>query len=397
MNTFNGSPTLRPNIDALTSLRFFAAMYVLLFHFGAGFSHRAGLPVFIVTFLENGWFGVSAFFVLSGFILTYTYRDGVIGQRGPLDFAIARVARIYPVYLLALIIALPLLPSGLELLPTLKTLALVQAWGPVESSQGYYWITQAWSLSVEMFFYVLFPSLIFAFRRIGIAQAWAGIVIVALLMVGLATPPLRPAMLAPALFSWMADVPLPIYRLLEFLYGIFLCKLFLSARGPGSPSQASILIVSGCLIILLSVTRFAPLVAAGTLLIGVLIYQLAKKTDGPVNRVMSSRVLVALGGASYAIYILHGPIREWVRVLIPSPIIGPLIYPFVVVGVSLLVFFLYEQPVRKFIRRVCCANASKLPRDGVGVTLPATDVVGQTTTPISEDSMLIPQELRTKR
>ena len=64
--------TLR-TINALTGIRFLAAMLVFLFHFGASFSERIGMPNMVSTFLHNGKIRVSIFFVLSGFILTYTY------------------------------------------------------------------------------------------------------------------------------------------------------------------------------------------------------------------------------------------------------------------------------------------------------------------------------------
>src|SRR5450631_1040491 len=67
----------RKQIGALTGLRFFAATYVFVFHFGAGFAQRSRVPDPIITFLRNGFLGVSIFFVLSGFILTYTYKQRV--------------------------------------------------------------------------------------------------------------------------------------------------------------------------------------------------------------------------------------------------------------------------------------------------------------------------------
>jgi peptidoglycan/LPS O-acetylase OafA/YrhL len=147
---------VRKQIGALTGLRFFAATYVFVFHFGAGFAQRSGLLDAIVTFLRNGFLGVSIFFVLSGFILTYTYKQRV---DSPQMFAVARFARIYPVYLLALLIALPLALSELTMLDVVRVLAMVQAWTPFSSTSGFAWIGQAWTLSVEVIFYIFFPFL----------------------------------------------------------------------------------------------------------------------------------------------------------------------------------------------------------------------------------------------
>src|SRR5690242_12787179 len=87
-----------PALPALTSLRFLAALAVFL--------HHAGL-------FADGFFGVTFFFVLSGFILTYNYRRTLAdGGRGAVwDFYVARFARVYPLHIFALIAALPWVAS----------------------------------------------------------------------------------------------------------------------------------------------------------------------------------------------------------------------------------------------------------------------------------------------
>ena len=76
----NPTPRVR-HYPPLTGLRFVAASAVLLYHFGAGYLQRNGAPYPIVTLLENGFLGVSLFFILSGFILTHTYREATINGR----------------------------------------------------------------------------------------------------------------------------------------------------------------------------------------------------------------------------------------------------------------------------------------------------------------------------
>jgi hypothetical protein len=93
----------RCRIDSLTSLRFFAAVYVVLFHTETAvlIRHHAAKPW--ITFAGHGYLAVSFFFILSGFLLTWTYADRrYAGSFKP--FLLARFARIYPVYLLALLI-----------------------------------------------------------------------------------------------------------------------------------------------------------------------------------------------------------------------------------------------------------------------------------------------------
>src|SRR5438093_3826319 len=97
----------RPYLNALASVRFLAALHVVLYH------HRddafmAGVPDAIRQIVNGGYAAVGLFFVLSGFILTYTYLGN---PRRPLDhrsFWAARVARTYPVYLFSFALGAPL-------------------------------------------------------------------------------------------------------------------------------------------------------------------------------------------------------------------------------------------------------------------------------------------------
>ena len=95
----------RPHLRALTGLRFVAAFQVLAYH-GLGTGPQSAW--WMRSLVGSGYVGVSLFFVLSGFVLTYTYHDSLrdgTATRGA--FVAARVARIYPVYLLSLLVALP--------------------------------------------------------------------------------------------------------------------------------------------------------------------------------------------------------------------------------------------------------------------------------------------------
>jgi len=156
-----------PTLRALTGLRFVAAFHVLLLHTALGFVQ--GAPPFVANVVRAGTASVSLFFVLSGFILAYQYLD--VGGTRPLDrrqFWWARVARIYPVYLFALLFALPYFfawaaatlesespwASAKIAVTLVANLTLTQGWipqtvGPMNPP--------GWSLSVEAFCYLLFP------------------------------------------------------------------------------------------------------------------------------------------------------------------------------------------------------------------------------------------------
>ena len=152
----------RPQLHALTGLRFVVAFQVLAYH---ALAPKAASPFWMRSLVGSGYVGVSLFFVLSGFVLTYTYhdalRDGTATRRA---FLASRVARIYPVYLLSLAVALPPLfwliaSKGLRMdwgwFTQLVAMyaGLVQAWDP---RRACVLNCPAWSLSDEAFFYLAF-------------------------------------------------------------------------------------------------------------------------------------------------------------------------------------------------------------------------------------------------
>ena len=210
MISSNPSHAAREQFKSLTGLRFVAACGVLFLHSGSGFSHATRLPAVITTFLKHGYMGVCIFFVLSGFILTYTYTTrlqtaGAVGY-----YMLARFARIYPIYLLALLIALPLLASVPDARTATSVLLLVQSWTPAKSENGYSWIMQAWTLSAEFFFYLLLPFVIPIFARLPKRTLMQIVVVLAVIIVGLGGPTITPGALRStygSVVDWFLPVP----------------------------------------------------------------------------------------------------------------------------------------------------------------------------------------------
>lgn len=144
---------LRP----VTSLRFLAASYVFLFHIQIRWPLAEQTSAF-GRLLGNGAVGMTLFFVLSGFVLAYRFAGG------PLDidrYALGRLFRIYPVYLLAATSTIPWLISSIQngssagtvgqyVFVVLSNVFLIQAWFPQLFA---YWNDGAsWSISTECFF-----------------------------------------------------------------------------------------------------------------------------------------------------------------------------------------------------------------------------------------------------
>jgi peptidoglycan/LPS O-acetylase OafA/YrhL len=158
-------------IDSLTSLRFIAAGVVVLYHtlprevFGV-----AGSSIWL-SIVDLGFSAVSLFFVLSGFILAKVYQ-GFPDRHSLIRFALARVARIVPLYLTSLLLDLPrllawrILRSGLglgALIASGQLLAqclMLHAWIPQLGGLNF----PSWSVATEVFFYAAFPILLVRFN-----------------------------------------------------------------------------------------------------------------------------------------------------------------------------------------------------------------------------------------
>jgi peptidoglycan/LPS O-acetylase OafA/YrhL len=166
-------PQGKAHLPELTSMRFAAAMVVLLGHFAA----FVEFPRWIAPML--GGYGVSFFFVLSGFILTYRYWDefaaGVRFAAYRRYFA-ARVARVYPSYVLALLLITVLFAvieqlrpgavslPGNTLVSWIVNLLALQTFAKSWATQQL-WNGPAWSISTEFCFYALFPFILVLLAR----------------------------------------------------------------------------------------------------------------------------------------------------------------------------------------------------------------------------------------
>ena len=147
------------NTAQLTFTRFIAAMLIVFYHFAGNL-----FPVdssFIKVIRENFSLGVSYFYVLSGFVMVLAY--GNQNRIEPKKYWINRFARLYPLHLftlgLTILVSLFVAINYLEdfkIDPTsfFLNLTLIQAWFP-ESSLTFN--VPSWSISVELFFYLVFP------------------------------------------------------------------------------------------------------------------------------------------------------------------------------------------------------------------------------------------------
>ena len=363
---------LRPRLPALTSLRFFAALHVFVFHmYAMKIANDTGLARQISSI---GYVGVSFFFILSGFILVYTYADR---QTPAGEFWRARFARIYPAYLFSLLFNAPFFfyvvlkmhpvpipffewPQKHLIAACALVLSLLQSWIP---GAALAWNPPAWSLSVEAFFYLLFPALIvwLAAKR---PASWLKIAFfswIASLAITLLYISLSPDHVAfvddNSFLSWLNVLKFnPLVRFPEFLLGA--CCGFIFLRGKIDRKWATPLIVGG-LAYFAVVVATAPKIPYPILHDAVLTPAFAAIICGVAfrprwTRVLEIKPLILLGEASYSFYLLHSniigmffePTGEPVHPSTLKLILG-LIIP---IAASILVFKLIEQPARRKLR-----------------------------------------------
>ncbi len=377
----------RPHLPVLTGLRFFAALHVVVFHLARCGDWRAPAP--LQAFIDAGPVAVTLFFVLSGFILTYTYA-GRSGEAQPAMPARAvwgaRVARVYPVYVLGLALALPLVVGawkksgadgaalGVELSRGVAALLLVQAHVP---SLALAWNPPAWSVSAEAFFYLLFPLLAPALLRTSRARATAVAAAAWLLSLAascayLALDPDALGVVDTTSRAFWLDLLkyAPLARLPEFVIGIVAARFVLNAPGGAQPAAGpgAAFLLAITISVVVATSGRVPYVALHNGLLApcfaVLIARLAVES-GPHVRVLSAPPMQRLGEASYALYILHAPLLVWLSLVLQRAVgrpvlrepLGALAAIVVVVLCARVVFRFVEEPARRRLRRALVPRA----------------------------------------
>jgi peptidoglycan/LPS O-acetylase OafA/YrhL len=320
-------PRPEARLPALAGLRFGAALAILLFHHGGPL--LAGAPPWLERVRTGGHVWVGLFYVLSGFVLARAH-PAPLGPAERRTFWAARLARLYPAYLLAFVLAAPFaldrwaggghVATAKAAAVAVASLLLVQAWVP---SIARLWNAPGWSTSVVLAFYVAFPwvaARLARLRRRGLwlalAGAWAASLAAPLLWLALRPdgPVADPTWNEP---RWLLALKFhPLARAGEFVAGVALGLLH--ARGLRLGRAASALLAPLALAAAVAVLAWGgapyPLLHNGLLvpLFAVAILALAPGA-GPLPLALGSRAGRTLGDASFALYALQEPLWEWAR------------------------------------------------------------------------------------
>jgi peptidoglycan/LPS O-acetylase OafA/YrhL len=346
-------------IDSLTFPRFIAAFALVIHHFAGNVNVVKDTA--LANFVEVSSTLVSFFYVLSGFILVIAYSNGGKQHHIPRKkFYLNRFARIYPVYLLALIMYL-LLPVQARIPDEPATAGqiitsslLIHAWIPRFAMCLNF---PGWSLSVELFFYLLFP---FIYELITRATSRN---IVLLVCTFWAVNLLWYVYMMHHVFNFYFREYHPLNHLSTFVFGVGWGVLFVRhyQQWQKYSRQFSIafiiLLTFSCVLVYVSAPviqyhhngLFAPLFISG-------IIALSLNNSG-VSWFFSQKGFILLGEISYSIYILQVPVLFWLKYIngksiqLSKQTLSPA-YVFVLIAIACLSYLTYEKSARSFIKRM---------------------------------------------
>jgi len=350
-------------INQITFTRFIAALSVVFFHYG---SHT--LPTNIPWLKESitaGPIAVNYFYVLSGFIMAIAYYQ--IGTSKPLSknrYWVARFARIYPVYLVAIVLMAVASYSDLADKPLALPLHLtmLQAWLP-----GYPMTLNnpGWSLSVEAFFYLCFPLLLAVIYRYGLKYlAFAALVSWLITQYVLLASINSADYTANGLLHDFVYYN-PLMHINAFLAGLVCGALFKQNADKATSPKPIWLLASLLLIIVLLEARpwiesaigFKLAYTNGLIAPAFLLFiWLLASSRGKIQQWLSHPLLVLLGEASFSLYILQKPVFGiYNKVLEKRLNLGEIADFYValilLIIISIASYKLFETPARSLINR----------------------------------------------
>jgi len=372
-------------IPALTGLRAVAAVWVLLHHLSfLPVTGYAGWFAPVAPLVAAGTLGVDLFFALSGFLIARSYLDrwrGAPGPRQALGFVWARLARVWPLYAVVVVLvglwcaARAVLGSdgvitwqgtqpGLDPLSWLRQLTMTQMWdsGGID---GVSFVLPAWSISAEWAAYLAFPLLAGAAWMV---RGWP-----------------RPVLAVLAVLAAAPTAVVAVQGAHGGSFGGFWAVRLAAGFGAGVLTWLVVRRVPRTRtvsrwahrVLLLAITEvvvvvyWAATAPAGTAfsadarvflaapLMPVVLGALAL-TDGPVARVLGSPRLRHGGRISYALYLVHFPLIEMalvamtrIPVLAPDTAAAALLVPHLAVASLVLAHLAYrfvEEPAQVWMR-----------------------------------------------
>jgi len=299
-------------IEQLTFTRFLAAISIVVYHFGMElFPFRTEAVSFL---FKQANLGVSYFFILSGFVMIIAYGGNGNSHIDRNKYYLSRIARIYPVYLIALLLLLAyyiIRSKPIDSAGYVMNLFVIQSWFPPYPLTGN---GPGWSLAVEFFFYAVFPLL---FNRL-YSKFKLPILALSIVLFWVISQVIFNVMINSTFYQGFPSKShdllyyFPLMHLNEFLMGN-LAGIFLVKAGKSKMRNHNALLIL-LLVALILLLRFPlPWSYHNGLLAIVFIpfILLLSRNKGPITYLFNRKPLVFLGEISYGIYILQIPVYYW--------------------------------------------------------------------------------------
>lgn len=349
---------------SLNIYRYIGAIIVVFFHYGRkteifewGFGFWSSAPSML-----------SYFFLLSGFVLTLVYLRGK--QFDIKNYFVNRVGRIVPIYLVAMLLCLFLIVNFQvidDIYGYVLSLFFLQSWFPPYAVQIN---PPAWSLSVEIFFYLLFPVVLIYLRKVQpkvihlalfTAAMW---VFTQLVHINLLN---SEAYTGAGTILHQLILFFPLSHMSGFLLGMTLAYGLLHYAKPMvRGGAATVMTILTMLLVIVALICFRetyevagiklPVASSFFVPLFLVFIWMISRCDSVINRFMSNRLFVALGDASYAVYILQAPAvvlyQGYVSPRLGLPVtLDFLVFIALLTGLGLLSFYCFETPVNRWIRK----------------------------------------------
>jgi peptidoglycan/LPS O-acetylase OafA/YrhL len=309
-------PARRPaSLPSLTGLRYIAALLVFCYHSSLTapalnpFADHGVSSHYRWLMRNAGWTGVSFFFILSGFVLTWSARpDDRVTK-----FWRRRALKIYPNHIVTWLLALFVLtwstttwrqaiPNAFLVHPWIPRFTTLLGMNPV-----------SWSLGCEVFFYLCFPLFARHVNRIRPERLWywvTGVVAAVITVPTLAylALPVHPAMPegSPAsVWQYWAVYMLPPVRALDFVLGMLMACVVRTGRWIRIPRLPAAVAWVGAYALSLYVPWLYSLDAVFVIPMAVLIAAVAHGDVEGRGSPFRGRAMVWLGEVSFAFYMVH--------------------------------------------------------------------------------------------
>ncbi|MBK5264579.1 MAG: acyltransferase [Alphaproteobacteria bacterium] len=347
-----GFPRLKSESDRflrLDSLRFLAAVMVVVYHFRNQWTFASG-PGWKMTQFGNMTFAVDLFFIISGIVITFVYEDR-LDYRAFLKRRFARLAPLhYATFLFYFLAGFLALRAGYDFWEirkyqpecALPQLLFLNAHGLCNSHSFNH---VSWSIGAEMTVYLLFPLLL---RMMGVHRALPGLVALACIAVlGMAEPWL------PGDLPWhKLSYDLGVVRAIPgFLFGM---SLWAYRHELGRLPFADAVLVALMLLFAGGVLAQAGRGAMVALTYAIAAVALAADQGGKSRSLLT--LVAPLGTLTYGIYMLHPLVRTVGFPVLTSAgysgnaaitICGLLVLPLAYIS-----YFWFENPARRWLSRV---------------------------------------------